>query len=73
MSNEELVEKLLQLYSLEYVFAFSKMMIDVSRMQCERWNSDEPCEYEYDEKWWRDKHNELKNYKYSDHNSLNSL
>jgi len=62
MSNEEVCDKLLQSFGLEDTIVFSKLMIDVSKMKCEEWNSEEPCEFEYDMKWWSDTYENLQSY-----------
>jgi len=59
MSNEELLDKLLQSFGLEDTIIFSKLMIEVSKMKCEEWYSEEPCEFEYDMIWWKEKYIEL--------------
>lgn len=78
MSNEELSDRLLQLFGLEDTIVFSKLMIDVSKMKCEEWDSEEPCEFEYDMSWWKKKYIELlmdkvENYEHSGCNKINSL
>ena len=58
MSNEEMLEHLLKKFDREEIITFSKVMAEFYNVLCKEHyrTSEEPCEDEYDSKWWKEAH-----------------
>lgn len=58
MSNEEILEHLLTMFDVNEVITFCEVNIEYHKKLYEEHHkkSNEPCENEYDEKWWKDTH-----------------
>jgi hypothetical protein len=63
MNNSELELELIQRFGLDATIKYAEMVSFMYELMCEDFmetNPGKPCDYEYEQQWWKNKHDELK-------------
>ena len=59
ISNEEIFNRLVDKFGKQKMTSFCLVISEFYDISCQYYKGTEPCEFEYDREWWKNKYEEL--------------